>query len=110
MVNPEEPRLKTEVRVKAGLRRCQIEGCFAAIVRKGDPDAGALLIKLNLLNGMARALTLGRTLNGELEWQDVYPDGPRPDADIEAYIGRAVSRDRDLWVVEVEDKRGWHPF
>jgi hypothetical protein len=110
MVDPEEPRLKTELRVKAGLRQCQSAGVFAALVRRGDADAGSLMIKLNLLDGTARVLVQQRDLAGRLIWTDTHPDSVRSDADVEAYLGRAAHRDPDLWVVEVEGKSGWHPF
>jgi len=37
-------RLKTDIRVSAILRRAQGAGAFAAVLRRGDPDAGALWV------------------------------------------------------------------
>jgi hypothetical protein len=37
-------RLKSELWVKAYLRRCQHEGAFAVLVRRGDEDAGAIYV------------------------------------------------------------------
>ncbi len=110
MVDHDEPRLKTEVRVKLGLRRCMAEGVFATQVRRGDPDSGDLALKLNLLDGTARILVQQRDLAGRLGWVDVWPEAPKSDGEAEAYLLRAALRDPDLWIVEIEDRRGWHPF
>ena len=46
-------RLKSEIWVKAYLRRCQHEGADAVLVRRGDTDAGAIYIKVSRLDGTA---------------------------------------------------------
>src|SRR5204862_4112383 len=46
-------RLKSEIWVKAYLRRCQVEGAAAVLVRRGDTDAGAIYIKVSRLDGTA---------------------------------------------------------
>jgi hypothetical protein len=33
---------------------------------------------------------------------------PAPDADVEAYLGRELKFDPDIWIVEVEDRAGHH--
>lgn len=103
-----EPRLKTEIWVKALIRRCTVDGIFAAVVRHGDDTSGSTLVKINRLNGSAYVLAPARQASGEGIW--MRGTGPQdvsePDAD--AYIARSVSFDPDLWVVEIEDAEGRH--
>ncbi len=46
-------RLKSAIWVAAYIRRCNGEGAFAAVRRRGAEDAGAIFIKLNRLDGTA---------------------------------------------------------
>ncbi len=89
-----EPRLKSKISVMAAVRLSQSRGLFATIARKGDEDAGAVLVKQNLLGGGFRVLTQVRSIDGKAD----------------AYIARQVGRDFDIWVVEIEDRQGRNPF
>ena len=57
-----------------------------------------------------RVLTQGRDARGKLGWMSALGATPVPGAEAAAYIERAVKRDPDLWVVEVETRDGRHPF
>ena len=46
-------RLKSALWVSAYVRRCYVEGVFAAIRRRGAEEAGAIFIKVNRLDGTA---------------------------------------------------------
>ena len=46
-------RLKSGIWVAAYLRRCNVEGVFAAVRRRGAEEAGAIFIKINRLDGTA---------------------------------------------------------
>ena len=87
-----EPRLKAGLWVQAAIRAASVQGVMATIARKGDPDAGAILIKQNLLNGGFCVLTQIRRANGQPGW--LRGTGPIPveESVAEAYIQRQIGR------------------
>ena len=105
-----DDRIPTDLWVKAHIRRCSVEGVPAVVARRGERTGGMVLLKLNQLEAGVRVLTQSRDLDGKLGWLAALGGALVPEADAEAYISRAVQRDPDLWVVEIEHKEGWHPF
>lgn len=100
-------RLNADIWVKALLRRCEVMGGNGVVVRHGD-DSGAILVKLNLLNGTSTVFSPARNGEGELIWLRATGTAPVPEADAEAYIERQRRVDPDIWVVEIEDRHGRH--
>jgi len=97
-------RLASGIWVSAYLRRLQIDGIPAYVITRGDDTAGAVLVKLALMDGTARAYQRGFDLSsGARVWQ-VLVEGP--EASVDEAISRQRSFDPDLWVIEVEDARG----
>lgn len=99
-------RLTARFWVDAYLTRLRLHNIPAFVVAHGDDGAGAVLVKLNTLDGNAalyhRSYDL---LQDRREWA-VLELGT--DADIEGSISRQRARDPDLWVIEVEDRDGRH--
>lgn len=97
------PRLKAGIVASAVLREAQSRGCPAFQRRRGDADAGAILVKLD--GGRARCVVLAqaRTARGEAAWVRVTGSDPVDEATAEACLDRAIRRDPDLWVLEIED-------
>ncbi len=106
----EDDRLPTELWIKAHLRRLMVDAIPAYVTHKGSRTGGTLLLKLNQLEQGCRVLTQARDAEGRLGWLAAKGGALMPEAEADAYIGRAVSRDPDLWVVEIEDRQGRHPF
>lgn len=102
--------LKAKLLVQACLRAAMTNGGNATVVRRGYEEAGAILIKLNLLDGTGIVLTQTRDAAGEPAWMRGTGPLPVPEAEADAYIDRQIRRDPDLWVVEVEDRAGRHPL
>ncbi|MBT3702857.1 MAG: DUF1491 family protein [Alphaproteobacteria bacterium] len=101
-----EPRIKADIWIKALIRRAQVAGAFAAVVRRGDDTAGSLLLKINKLDGQATVYVPGYNFDGQRVWRRHNKDGATPEAEADLYIEKSVARDPDIWVVEVEDREG----
>ncbi len=99
-------RLTAEFWVHAYLARLRFQEIPAFVVAHGDDTAGAVLVKLNTLDGQAVAFQRSFDLmSGERKWVELS-SGAEPDVD-EA-IHRQRGFDPDLWVIEVEDRQGRH--
>ncbi len=100
-----EPRLKTEIRIAAQLRRAAAAGAFATIARRGDADAGAIAVKVYLGARRARLFVEARNDDGAAIWREPL-DGEADEAAVDEFLQKETRFDRDLWVVEVEDRQG----
>ena len=90
----------------AQVRLCDRAFIPAAIVRRGDSDAGTVLVKVNCFENGVTVYTQASTLDGEPAWS--RGTGPKPvtEPEADAYIARQVTYDPDVWVLEIEDRRG----
>lgn len=99
-------RLTADFWVQAYLRRLSLWNIPAFVTAHGDDTAGAVLVKLNTLDGRAKAFVRQFDLEtGGRTWQ-VLADGV--ETDVDASIAKQRSFDSDLWVIEVEDRDGRH--
>lgn len=101
-------RLSSDLWVYALIRRVELAGSFATVVRKGDARGGAVLVKTFDRKTGATGLwaeAVGR--DGKSVW--MRPLDREDEAGVDAYIARAARIDPDIWVVEIEDTDG-HRF
>jgi hypothetical protein len=93
--------------VAALIRRAEQQGAYATVARKGDPRAGAVLVKaIDRRAGTARLYAEAFGRDGERIWME--PVGSTAEAELDAYAARAARIDPDLWLVEIEDLQGRH--
>ncbi len=98
-------QLSSDLWVYALIRRVQLSGSFATVVRKGDARGGAVLVKtFDRKSGVAGlwAEAVGR--DGDSVW--MRPVEREDEASIDAYLDRAARIDPDIWVIEIEDADG----
>ena len=106
-------RLKSSIWVAAYLRRCQTAGVFGAVRRRGAEEAGAVFIKVALLDGNAVLYVPAP--------QTVYDDSrpierlfmptskqPLPEQSVEERLRKEIRFDPDALIVEIEDRAGRH--
>jgi len=105
-------RVKSGLWVKAHIRRCNGESVMAVVARSGHEAAGAIYIKVNILNGQAAiygpAPTGMEISDGERRWVCASGNEPVSEADADAYLVRQGEFDPDFWIIEIEDKEGRH--
>jgi hypothetical protein len=104
-----EERLPTEFWVQAQLRRCAAAGTGAYLIRRGDRERGSVIVRLVERDGV-RILTQIRDIDGKLAWMGVKEGAVLPPDEADAYVARAVNRDSDVWVIEIETRPGENPF
>ena len=106
-------RVKSSIWVAAYLRRCQTQNIFGALRRKGAEEAGAIFIKLALLDGNALLFTPAP--------QSAYDDSrpadrvftpstaaPVAEQAVEDRLAKEIRFDSDIWIVDTEDRAGRH--
>ena len=99
-------RLTADIWVSAYLARLRLAAIPAFVVARGDATAGAVLVKLNTLDGQACCYQRGFDLTtGDRQWI-VLSEGD--EATVDVSVAKQRSFDPDLWVIEVEDRAGRH--
>jgi hypothetical protein len=103
-------RLRSDIWVAAYLRRCASEGVVAMLRRRGSPEAGAVFVKLDRLDGTSTLYAPASQSEAREGFDRMFT---RAHAEefvendrIEARLTREIAFDSDLWIVEVEDRKG----
>lgn len=106
-------RLKSGIFVSALLRRAQVEGAFGVVARRGAEEAGAVFVKVTPLDGTAALYgpapqtAFGADDLGERKFSLLVAPG-QPEAEADARLAKEIRFDPDLFVVEIEDRKGRH--
>jgi hypothetical protein len=103
-------RVTSTLWVSAYVRRCHLDGAFAVVRRRGAPEAGAIFVKLDRLDGTAALFgPAPQSLVEEAldrQFEEISPGAPNEA--LEDRLVREIRFDPDLWLVEVEDRGGRH--
>lgn len=88
-------RLASGVLAGALMRRVQAAGGSAAVLAKGDAQAGAVLVRCAERGAAVAILERVLGVNG-YGWRRVA------EADLDDYAARRRARDPDLWLIELD--------
>jgi hypothetical protein len=104
-----EARVKAGIWVQAALRLGNAAGRYGAVLRRGDADAGGMLVVLRGREGLC-VLSQVRAAGGEMAWLRATGPDPVEQAAADAYVARQVGFDPDLWVLEFDSPDLLPPF
>lgn len=103
-------RVTSALWVAALVRRCNGEGAFAVVARRGAEEAGAIAVVIDRLDGRADLYlpapqtAFDEDVIADRLFQRVVAEGDR------TAIGERLEREKrfdpDLWVVDIEDREG----
>lgn len=96
------PRLATSVLVGGLVRKAQGEGGFAAVLAKGDLQAGSVLVILLEKGANPRILERLLQADGRYSWLPSPGQITENIEDVPAFVARRRRFDPDLWVLELD--------
>ena len=107
-------RMKTEMLVGAALRIASGELIDCVVLRRGNAEAGAILVHIDDLDGRHRLLARALEFDGTYGWRPVV-SGPQNDGwatseAVETRLRREMEIDPDAWVLAIQDAKARNPF
>ena len=103
-------RLKSSIWIQAQIRICSISNLSAYVMKRGDPDAGAIFLHLNKLNGNNLVYNQIRTISGQIAWSQSGSGTALGDKEVHDYLEKQKKYDPDLWILEIEDPEDKYKF
>ena len=101
-----DTRLPAHLEVSSLIRRVQSEGGFAAVLHKGERDAGTILVVLAENGANMRLFERMPQLDGTRAWSQSKAQVADNQSEFQEYLDRRSSQDPDLWIVELDIARG----
>lgn len=97
-----ESRLAASVEVSSLLRRAEQQGDFAAVLRKGDAERGAILIVVRSRGAYVATLERSLQANGRYAWGTAGPGAEETAEKLAEFLTKRRSFDADLWLIELD--------
>ena len=98
----ETARLPAHLEVSGLIRRVAAEGGFAAVLARGEPDAGTILLVMRDSRTNPRLFERMPHPDGTRPWTLNRMQDPDNKQDFEDYLARRQAQDRDVWIVELD--------
>jgi len=95
-------RLPPRLEVPALLRRAEAQGGFATVLRRGDPESGAVLLVVTSRGRHLAALERILGFDGSYRWQAIGPSESADSAEVASFLAKRRQFDPDLWLIELD--------
>lgn len=99
-------RLPAHLEVAALIRCVGAEGGYASVLRKGEADAGTILLVLLEKGANARVYERMPRPDGTRQWTLSRKENPENKTELEDWLRRRADQDPDLWIVELDIAHG----
>ena len=100
-----EDRLPSGIEATGLVRQVQSQGDFAAILQRGDPDRGALLLVVRSRDRHVACLERALSPSGSYAWAAVGPEESSSAADVAEFLQKRTRFDSDCWIIELDIAR-----
>jgi hypothetical protein len=97
-----DARLPAHLEVAGLIRRVQGEGGFAAVLAKGEREAGTILVVTTQNGRNSRVFERMPQLDGTRQWSCSKQQEPEKPQDFSEYLDRRKYQDPDLWIIELD--------
>jgi hypothetical protein len=95
-------RLPAKLEISGLARRIEAEGGFATILRRGDPEGGALLLLVSSRGRHVACLERILGLSGSYEWRSTGPLASAESPEVAAFLAKRAQFDPDFWAMELD--------
>jgi len=95
-------RLPAHLEAAGLVRQAEAEGGFGTIVKRGDPDRGALILIVTRRGEHHAFLERALSPDGFYRWQQVGPAADADSAALADWSQKRVRFDEDLWLIELD--------
>ena len=95
-------RLPAHLEAAGLLRQAETEGGFGAIIKRGDPDRGALILSVVRRGEHHAFLERALDADGVYHWRQVGPVAGADAASLADWSQKRVRFDEDLWLIELD--------
>ena len=95
-------RLPAALEAAGLVRNAAQNGDFATILKKGDPDRGALLLVVSSRGRHVACLERMVAFEGGYCWRSVGPGESAKSQEVAKFLAKRTRFDADLWAIELD--------
>ena len=97
-----EPRVAAKLQIDAIRRLCEGEGGFAAVLARGDPVAGDILIICRERGGSPMLLRRALRWGGPPSWRNTETQLFENEEKLTSHLDQKRAVDPDLWLIDLD--------